>query len=256
MDTYLYAIEGMMKQNGKWFYLKEREYTISLFDVKYSRELNEVVSYFEKTINNFAIMFIKSSSNLFKNNKECKFLILRSIEYLITSLSLIRQRAIIESYCIIRLALETSATAFHISKDNKQLDLFKKGNYKSTKAIKYATKYIPQFGKIWGALSTAAVHITPFHGIIEYYEDGNIYEYGEINFGKRELDDFQDKRFLLLMKIACSIVHRFYELIYYKKAKIKGTNGYYQEESGLFLLGKKTEDIINDLLIEFENQSA
>jgi len=244
----------MMEQNETWFYLKERETTISLFDVKYNRELNEVVSYFEKTINNFTIVFLQSPSNLYKKNKESKFLILRSIEYLITSLSLIRQRAIIESGCIIRLALETAATSFHIHKDSKQLELFKEGEYKSTTAIKFANKYIPQFGKLWGALSTATVHITPFNGINEYYEDGNIYEYGEINFGKKELDDFQDKRLMLLMKIACSIVHRFYELIYYKERKIKGIKGYYQEESNLFLLGGKTEDIINDLFIEFENQ--
>ena len=249
-------MENLDRQNETWIYLKERESTISLFDVKYSRELNEVVSYFEKTIKNFTLIFLKSSSNLYMKNKDSKFLILRSIEYLITSLSLIRQRAIIESGCIIRLALETAATSFHIHKDIKQLKVFKEGNYKSTTAINFANKYIPQFGKLWGALSTATVHITPFHGIYESHKDNNIYECGEINFGKKQLDEFQDKRFMLLLKIACSIINRFYELIYYKETMIKGVKGYYQEESRLFLIGRKTEDIINELFIKFENQDT
>ena len=236
-------------------YLNDREKTIVSFDHDYNEKIIDIIANLNTMLYNFVYFFFKAPNQVFYDEKDSTFLLLRSIDYLFSAISLMRQRACFETLTILRLAIETSSTAFHVCKDKEKLKEFKAGKYNSTKSIKFAKKYIPRLGEIWGALSQSAVHINPRHGIYSYIKDEYLIEEGDICFGEKEKNEKQDYMLIILTKLSYNIIYRFFELIFYQDAKDKGMDVKYNKESGLIKIAKKTEDIIDELLAELKKNS-
>jgi len=244
-----------MENKIEFDYLKEREKTIASFDQDYNGKINDIIANLNTIILNFLYFFFKAPNQVFSDKKDSAFLLFRSIDYLFSAISLMKQRAFFETLTILRLAIETSSTAFHIYKDKEKLKEFKAGKYKSTKSINFSKKYIPRLGEIWGALSQSAVHINPRHGIYAYIKDEYLVEGGNICFGEKEKNEKQNYTLIILTKLSYSIIYRFFELIFYQDAKYEGMDVKYNKESGLIKIAKKTEETIDELLTELIKNS-
>jgi len=244
-----------MKNKIEFNYLKDREKTIASFDHDYNEKIDDIIADLNTIIYNFTYFLFKAPNQL-SDEKDSTFLLLRSIDYLFSAISLMRQRACFETLTILRLVIETSSTAFHISKDREKLKEFKAGKYKSIESIKFSKKYIPRLGEIWGALSQSAVHVNPIHGIYyTYTKDKYLIEGGSICIGEKEKNEKQDYMLIILTKLSYNIIYRFFELIFYQDAKYKVSDIKYNKESGLVKIAKKTEEIIDELLTELKNNS-
>jgi len=244
-----------MKNKIEFDYLKDREKSIASFDHDYKEKIDDIIADLNTIIYNFTYFLFKAPNQL-SDEKDSTFLLLRSIDYLFSAISLMRQRACFETLTILRLVIETSSTAFHISKDREKLKEFKAGKYKSIESIKFSKKYIPRLGEIWGALSQSAVHVNPIHGIYyTYTKDKYLIEGGSICIGEKEKNEKQDYMLIILTKLSYNIIYRFFELIFYQDAKYKGSDIKYNKESGLVKIAKKTEEIIDELLTELKNNS-
>ena len=244
-----------MKNKIEFDYLKDREKTIASFDHDYNEKIDDIIADLNTIIYNFTYFLFKAPNQL-SDEKDSTFLLLRSIDYLFSAISLMRQRACFETLTILRLVIETSSTAFHISKDREKLKEFKAGKYKSIESIKFSKKYIPRLGEIWRALSQSAVHVNPIHGI--YYthtKDKYMIEGGSICIGEKEKNEKQDYMLIILTKLSYNIIYRFFELIFYQDAKYEGMDVKYNKESGLIKIAKKTEEIIDELLAELKKNS-
>ena len=105
------------------------------------------------------IGFIKGADFLSENKIYFLSLIIKAENIVISAFYLVRQRAYVEAFSLLRIALEAIATAIHISKNEEALKNYLNNTYKSTYSISYSKKYIPLISKIWGVLSKTAVHI-------------------------------------------------------------------------------------------------
>jgi hypothetical protein len=240
-----------MENKIEFDYLNDREKTIVSFDHDYNEKIIDIIANLNTMMFNFTYFLFKAPNQV-SDEKDSIFLLFRSIDYLFSAINLMRQRACFETLTILRLVIETSSTAFHISKDKEKLKEFKAGKYKSTKSINFAKKYIPRLGEIWGALSQSAVHVNPRHGIYAYIKDEYLVEEGDIRFGEKEKNEKQDYMLITLTKLSYNIIYRFFELIFYQDAKDKGMDVKYNKESGLIKIAKKTEEIIDELLAELK----
>ena len=233
-------------------FLNSRELSIIDFDSHYPGELLELEKDINKTID-LCKMLLSNKSEIVKNDKlEFFFLILRSVDYLISALSLVRQRAFIEAGNIIRLCMETSSTAIHVNSNKVEFEKYKQNKYKSTDSIKYAESQIPGFGDLWGSLSKLIVHPNTYHGIYSELSVDSIVEKAEINFGVKIQNELQDKQMLVLLRITANIIFRCFEIIVSEKKRLKGTSGLYLKNYRLFMMGKSTEKLIYELMEKFK----
>jgi len=244
-----------MKNKMEFDYLKERERTIASFERDYNEKIEEIVANLNTIIFEYFYLFVKDCNFLCADNKDSAFLLFRSVDYLFSAISLMKQRAFFETLTILRLAIETSSTAFHIYMDKEKLKEFKARKYKSSKSINFSKKYIPKLGEIWGALSQIAVHINPGHGIYTYIEDECLVEEGSVCIGKKEKNEKQDNALIIVAKLSSYIIYHFFELIFYEDRKFEGMDAKYNKGSGLIKFGRKTGNIIDKLLEELKKNS-
>ena len=237
-------------------YFNSRNKIIVDFDKHYGDELNELEKDISKITDLYLLLLSKKPEYCLKEKSEYLILILRSIEYLISATYLAKQRAINEMGNIVRLCIETSSMAIHIHSNNDIFRNYKQNNYKSTSAITYAKKHIKIIGELWGALSEMLVHPNTYHGILSEQIEKTIVETGEINLGFKPKNEIQDRKALLLLRISANIVLKCFQIIVTKKARLKGIEGLYFEEFDLFAFGKDTDEIIEELVVEFKNNSA
>ncbi len=234
-------------------YLSDREETISNFNANYANELAELERDINKTMQLYEILLKKKPVVTLGSKFEYIILILRSIDYVISAISLARQQAIVEASVIIRLSIETSSTAFHIFNEEKEFENYKRNKYQSTRGITYASKRINGVGELWGALSNVMAHPNTHHGITtRLVEDKYFIEEANITIGAKQLNKHKDEKTIILLRIAANIVFRFFELIVSKSAKYKGVNVLYLAEYDLLMFGVSTENTIYKLMEEFK----
>lgn len=178
-------------------------------------------------------------------------LLLKAENMVINSFHLARQRAYIETFSILRIAVEAIATAIHISKEEKALKNYLNDNYKSTCSISYSKKYILLIGEIWGALSEAAVHInSKIYGPKIDINKNELKESITINFDLFRANDGQDKLTLRAIQLVAAMVHRAFEIIFLKEVIYKGHLCLSIPGADLIMFGTKYSDKINDLYIK------
>jgi hypothetical protein len=93
---------------------KNRDKTRELFDIIHYDDLKYFDNKIELIHNEYLNLSLKNPSFFFQETYEFSILIFRSIEYFISAISLIRERAFYEAGTILRMCLETASTAYHI----------------------------------------------------------------------------------------------------------------------------------------------
>lgn len=139
---------------------------------------------------------------------------IKSLEILVSAFHLACHRQVIEAFALIRLALESGASAFHIVKCENTFTRYCNGDYKSTNSISYAKKVVPIIGEIWGELSQTAVHIHPkSHGPFYQHSDDGEGIVGTIDFQLAEKEETpgQDLAVLTAISLVANIVLRLFE---------------------------------------------
>jgi hypothetical protein len=237
-------------------YLDCRNDIISDFNNRNVAELQGLERDIKMITDVYMLLFSKNPEFYLKEKSEFIILIFRSVEYLISATSLVKQRAVIEAGTVLRLCLETSSMAIHIHSDSNIFKSYKENNYKSTGSITYAKRKIEGFDELWGALSSLFVHPNTYHGIRSELIGNYIVEHGEVNLGFKPKNELQDKMMIKLLQIVANIVHRCFEIIVARKATFKGIDGLYFEECQYFAFGTSTESRIKELMQEFKNEST
>jgi hypothetical protein len=141
-----------------------------------------------------------------------------ALDVLVSSLHMARQRAAVEAYSLLRVALECGSTALHISHDLDAYDQYKNGNYHSTKAISFAKKFVPILGEIWGAFSETAVHINwiGFGPKPKRNDNGGLSRSVVLEFGSRKHQRFQDQALLTSLSLVATIILKIEEMILFE----------------------------------------
>lgn len=236
-------------------FTENRNKTILDFEMNYQSYLSEIENDIDKSLELYKLLFIEKPEYCLEEKFEYLILILRSIDYLISATNLVKQRAVFEAGCIIRLSIETSAVAVHIHENSKQFEKYKQNEYKSTTAISYANSHINGFSKLWGALSKFMVHPNTFHGIYSELKNNYVEENGLINIGFKPQNIKQDKTMLLLLRISANIIYRCFELIVTKKALYNGLSVLRLEKCEMLMIGLNTENLIEDLIEQFKKEN-
>lgn len=140
-------------------------------------------------------------------------LFVRALEALISSLHLATHRQAGESLVLMRLSLESAATAVHICSCKKALAQYCKFTYKSTSAISNAKKIVPIIGELWGSISTVAVHVNLGHGpFYQPSEDGEgTVGTIEVPLAEKRSAPGQDEMMLTLISLISNVDLRLFE---------------------------------------------
>jgi hypothetical protein len=174
-----------------------------------------------------------------------------ALDAIVSALQMARQRAVGEMGCLLRLALEISGTALHISKDDKAYLEYTSGKYRSTSAISFAKGHLPVFSEIWGALSKAAVHVTQraYGPIFEPDEDGCQIPTVSLEFAIRRQQSSQDRLSLSRISLVAVVAVRMTELVFFEEdeqrrgwLKLSGT-GLRSPHNSDALISKYLEEI-------------
>ena len=142
-----------------------------------------------------------------------------ALDILVSALHMARQRAIVETMSLLRVALECGSTALHISQDSEAYKNYKRGNYHSPKAISFAKRFIPILGEVWGAFSETAIHanLIGFGPKFKSNDKGKITRVVTLEYGSRKLHPIQDKVVLTSISLVSSIILKITELILFEK---------------------------------------
>lgn len=238
-------------------YIDSRNDTTADFDNNYPLELKEIERDINKTMHLYLLLLSKNPKYFHQDKFEYLALILRSVDYLISAMYLVRQRAATEAGSIIRLCLETSSVAIHIHSDKNEFKKYKQNHkYESVRAISYAKKHIEGLGELWNGLSQVMIHPNTYHGIRSELIGDYVVETAEIHIGFKPKNEFQDKLMLLLLRTTANIILRCFEIIVSEEAKFKGTEGLYIRDCEMFMFGNSTEKLIYKLMDEFKNKSS
>jgi len=191
-----------------------REHTAEQFKDKNKDVLEETLSDLNR-LYALKIACISYGSDFSKSPKFDAFSIfIKALEILVSALHLATHRQIIEAFALIRLSLESGATAFHIVVCEEAFALYCKGSYKSTHSITHAKEVVPIIGQLWGALSNIAVHINSrAHGPFYQPSDDNEGTIGTIEFplaGRSEKLG-QDLSVLTAISLVSNIILRLFE---------------------------------------------
>jgi len=219
------------------------------FDSKNSELLKNVESEIATAHVVKLIGLLKGADFVTENNIYYLSLLFKAENILISSFHLVRQRAYIETFSLLRIAIEAIATAIHISKEKEALNKYLNNTYKSTDSISYSKKFIPLIGQIWGIFSKTAVHInSKTYGPKMEINDDELQETIQIDFDFRKPNKEQDDQIALIStQLVATIVHRAFEIIFLKEKIYKGRSFLSFPGTDLIIFGKKYSDKINEL---------
>ena len=179
-------------------------------------------------------------------------LLFKAENIVINSFHLARQRAFIEAFSVLRIAIEAIATAIHISKDKEALSNYLDSNYKSTSSISYSKEYIPIIGEMWGAFSKAVVHInSKTYGPEIEVNKNKLCESITIDYKTHPPNDRLDNLVLIAIQLIAAMVHRAFEIIFFKEVIFKGISCLSVPDTDLIIAGIKYSDKINNLYNKF-----
>ena len=118
--------------------LQVRNDTIKDFDIKNKTELTSTLSQLQQLLTIKLIAAAEGGINT-QAQFQAFSVIKRVLDVLVSAIQLARQRAPIEVLILLRVALEASSAALHISRDEEAYQQYMIGNYNSPKAITFAT---------------------------------------------------------------------------------------------------------------------
>jgi len=204
-------------------YKEKRLSAMIEFESIYQKELSELDKIIDLNIDLFSSL-CNNNEEFIRKNIEFTFLILRSVDYYISAIYLLKQRAFFETLSIIRLSIETSSAAIHLQNNPLEYEKYKAGKFKSTTSISYAKNLIEGFDKFWGILSHTAVHTNILQGARKnndkYYSCSTPF----LNIGNKDLSPDLDMYIILNLNISGNIIYRCFQLLVAKDLSIDDIN--------------------------------
>jgi hypothetical protein len=197
--------------------LEAREATVRDFDNKNKTQLETTLAELGK-LYAVKLMGILKNVGLEEGTAGAQFEVYAlgksSLDVLVSALQMARQRAPLEVFSLLRIALEAGCTSLQISRDADAYRRYMTGSYKSTAAIRFAKTLIPVVGEIWGDLSNAAVHITQrgYGARLEVDENGDLVPGVTFECALRSQLPFQDGLLLSFISLVTIIVLKMIEL--------------------------------------------
>ncbi|MBI2448244.1 hypothetical protein HYV44_01650 [Candidatus Microgenomates bacterium] len=137
---------------------------------------------------------------------------------IISAIEIFRRGHILEPQTILRMVVETVASAFDIHSNPDKLIQLKSNKYDSTKAISIATKAIPLAGQEYGVLSNYISHISLLHTAPK----GNLDQTNPtlwIGGGYKKEHEKYHYGVFMAIKTTLSLLNEFMEVIFYEKIK-------------------------------------
>lgn len=143
------------------FVFGQREKARSEFDSLHGSSINTLVADIGRTYA-VLVLSVTEGAELFPGCRFDGFSLLNSaLQSLVSSLQLIRQRARVDAFALLRVAVESACVAVHVVLDAHAYSEYVGGSdqkYDATRAISFANAHIYRVGKFWGALSQTAIH--------------------------------------------------------------------------------------------------
>lgn len=234
----------MNKDSKKWdisirqYAFGSRDNTVVDFDARNKLQLGSTLAELGRILTTKFLIVARGCD--FSRDSEPRFdafvLTKNALDILVSALHMARQRAVVETMSLLRVALECGRTALHVSRDSEAYRCYKSGTYQSTEAISFAKKFIPILGEIYGVLSKLAVHTN----IIGFGPELELNGEGEFNrFVSMELSDLnstqtQDAMVLNLISLGSAMILKIMELslfenslLYDKALRLVGTQTIY-----------------------------
>ena len=218
------------------------------FENLYQKELLELDEIINLNIDLFSSI-CKNNEELVKTNIEFIFLILRSVDYYISAIYLLKQRAFFESLSIARQSIESAAVTVHIQGNPKIYEKFKALKYDSTSAIKYTTKLIQGLGRLWGNLSNVGVHPNSIQGVSQKSNVINFCSSPFLNPGEAKYSPELDQYMILTLKISGNVIYRCFEILTSDFSKKDQANEIQNE--CLNYTNRNTAEILDELLKDY-----
>lgn len=135
-----------------------RERTISEFDQVNAAQLDQSLDDMGKALDFMSISILKGCDLGIGARFHAFALTKTSLDVLVSALYMARQRAAVETFTLLRVALEAACTSRHILEDEAAYEQYLAGRYKSTRSIGWMKRGIPCAGRLWSAFSQACVH--------------------------------------------------------------------------------------------------
>jgi hypothetical protein len=192
-----------------------REETIKDFDIKNKVGLDSTLGQIGK-LHAINLMILVNGRDFSLWPRYESFALMKSsLDLLISALHMARQRAVLETFALLRVALESGCTALHIWNCPDAYEQFKNGDYKSTSAISFSKSAISIVGELWGGFSNLAVHITRagFGPKTGQDQDGESNGSVTFEFGIRKHLPLQDTLLLKHISLVSAILLKILESI-------------------------------------------
>ena len=231
------------------YVFEARTETTTDFDIKNKSKLNKTLSEFNKILNIFNIVIVKGC-DLSSGTRFQGFALMKTaLDLLVSSLHMARQRASVETMALLRIALETGCTAYHVSNSDEAYEKYRNQNYRSTTAISFTKRTIPIVGELWGIFSNISVHTNilgfgpkPWKEESEKLIPGVFLEYGI-----RKHQSIQDEILLTLISLISAILLKIFESLLMEQSQL--------HEKWLRIAGTQMEYLCNtDSLISLYDQ--
>jgi hypothetical protein len=184
------------------------------FDLKNKAQLHTTLSQLQQLL---VIKLVGAAEGGIRTDAQLQaFSVIKKVlDILVSAIQMARQRGAIEVFTLLRVALEASSTALHITHDQDAYQQYLIGKYNSPKAITFAKAHVPVIGEIYGHLSKAAIHINqPAYGPRrELDENGDLLETLLFEFTIKEHLPIQDSLLLSFISLVAVIVLKITELV-------------------------------------------
>jgi len=245
--------------------IKLREQTACEFDQTNKTQLNQTLCDLNKVIT-LNIMAVLKGCDVGTGAVFDAFALAKtSMDVLVSALHMARQRSALETFTLLRVALEAACASHHIYNDQSAYTQYLAGKYKSTRSITHLKRKIPFIGEIWGAFSNACVHAnyTFFGPQSLVHEEGDAVRGVVIDCRNRAPKDSQDTILLTFISLVTMILLKVIEDIITEDSSIKspwrsivGTDTLYSHATDIALMKYYNELRTNGLFAEEERDEA
>lgn len=183
--------------------LRSRVASEAEFDDRNATDINFALEDIARTHSTIAMCIIKGFTYV-PSRYDGLALLNGSINTLLSSLVLARQRAFIDAFAVMRTSVESACVAVHIVADDGAYLEYKRSptTYKSTRAISAVGHLIPKLREFYGVLSKSAVHVAEVARGARTNDD----ECAIIEIGQQPVTAEQDRIVLRAISLAAVIV--------------------------------------------------
>lgn len=238
--------DNLLRDNILNYAVNLREQTAREFDQTNATRLNQTLGHINMVITIKVIALMKGCNIGVGARFDAFALTTRSVDVLVSALHMARQRAVLETFTLLRVALEAACTSYHIYKDQDAYTEYLGEKYKSTTSITYMKKEIPFIGKVWGSISNACVHTNRrfFGPEFGQDEDGDTVPTVSLDFRARSPKAGQDTILLTFISLVAMILLKVLEDFLTEESDLLIARGRRMVGTDLYLLGAEADTML------------